>query len=197
MELGGEPSVSDRYARRLHGGEPRGIPTDTVSPVPLSEHMDPKLIRRLARIMSGEGLTELKIDDKESGLALCLKRGDTAQAGAGPQHVMQILPSGVAPQMHGAPAAAAPAAEDGALAPGMSMIESPMVGTFYRSSSPDAESFVDVGAKVDHEKVVCIVEAMKVMNEIKAEIKGVIAEILVADGDPVEYGQPLFLIKKG
>ena len=98
-----------------------------------------------------------------------------------------------------APAAAAgvPAAtEEGALPAGMSVVESPMVGTFYRASSPDSEAFVDVGAKVDEEKVVCIVEAMKVMNEIKAEIRGTVAEILVTDGEPVEFGQPLFLIKK-
>ncbi|MCL4128454.1 UNVERIFIED_CONTAM: hypothetical protein GTU68_062841 [Idotea baltica] len=158
--------------------------------------MDPKLIRRLARIMSGEGLTELKIDDKESGLALCLKRGGDSEGGAAPQ-VVHMMPGGMAaPAPVGAGTAAAAPVEDGALPAGMSVVESPMVGTFYRASSPESESFVEVGTKVDDEKVVCIVEAMKVMNEIKAETRGVVAEILVADGDPVEFGQPLFLIKK-
>ncbi len=157
--------------------------------------MDPKLIRRLARIMSGEGLTELKIDDKETGLALCLKRGDLTAPNMAPQ-VLQMMPGGMPAPVasHAAPAAAA--LEEGALPAGMSVVESPMVGTFYRSSSPESEPFAEVGTKVDDEKVVCIVEAMKVMNEIKAETRGVVAEILVADGEPVEFGQPLFLIKK-
>jgi acetyl-CoA carboxylase biotin carboxyl carrier protein len=76
-------------------------------------------------------------------------------------------------------------------------IESPMVGTFYRSPSPDSEPFSEVGTRVDEESVVCIIEAMKVMNEIKAELRGEIVELLVENGDPVEYGQPLFLVKKG
>jgi len=162
--------------------------------------MDPKLIKRLARIMNGEGLTELHIDDKEAGLQLTLKRGEAAPAASsGP--VFQMLGGGLpaAPQ---APAAgpaggAGGAAAEGGLAPGVQVIESPMVGTFYRSPSPDSEPFTEVGAKVDEESVVCIIEAMKVMNEIKAELRGTVREILVADGDPVEFGQPLFLVAKG
>ncbi len=72
-----------------------------------------------------------------------------------------------------------------------------MVGTFYRSPSPDSKPFADVGAKVSENSVVCIVEAMKIMNEIQAEAKGTITEVLVEDGDPVEYGQKLFKIKIG
>lgn len=159
---------------------------------------DPKLIRRLARIMSGEGLTELEIDDKESGLELKLKRGEAGSgAVAGP--VLQVMPGGM-PAAAPVPMAAAPAAglapTEGGLAPGMSTIDSPMVGTFYRSPGPDSDPFTEVGTRIDVEKVICIVEAMKVMNEIKAEVRGTITEILVSDGDPVEFGQPLFLIKK-
>jgi acetyl-CoA carboxylase biotin carboxyl carrier protein len=158
--------------------------------------MDPKLIRRLARIMSGEGLTELKIDDKESGLELVLKRGGESVAGAQPQ-VLQVMP-GAVPASMAAPAAGLPgsAPEDGGLPAGTTVIESPMVGTFNRAASPDSDPFIDVGARIDEDKVVCIVEAMKVMNEIKAEMRGSIVEILVSDGDPVEFGQPLFLVKK-
>ncbi|MCA1054781.1 acetyl-CoA carboxylase biotin carboxyl carrier protein [Rossellomorea aquimaris] len=74
-------------------------------------------------------------------------------------------------------------------------ITSPMVGTFYQSSSPDSDAYVKVGSKVDDSSVVCIVEAMKLFNEIEAEVKGEIVEILVKDGQLVEYGQPLFLVK--
>lgn len=74
-------------------------------------------------------------------------------------------------------------------------IKSPMVGTFYKSSSPDADDYVKVGDKVNENSVVCIIEAMKLFNEIKAEVKGEIVEILVQEGQLVEYGQPLFLVK--
>ena len=72
----------------------------------------------------------------------------------------------------------------------------PMVGTFYRAPSPDSANFTDVGKKVDVDSIVCIIEAMKVMNEIQAEVKGTIREILVEDGDAIEFGQPLFKYKK-
>lgn len=78
---------------------------------------------------------------------------------------------------------------------GFTYVKSPMVGTFYRSPSPENPSFVEVGAKVEEKTVVCIIEAMKIMNEIQAEVKGSVAEILVENGQPVEYGQRLFKIK--
>ena len=87
-------------------------------------------------------------------------------------------------------APAAPAAPDKS-----KLIESPIVGTFYRSATPGAEAFVKVGDKVEADQTVCIVEAMKVMNEIKAEKSGVIKEILVENGQPVEFGQPLFVLE--
>lgn len=78
---------------------------------------------------------------------------------------------------------------------GYAFVKSPMVGTFYRSPSPENPSFVEVGAKVEDKTVVCIIEAMKIMNEIQAELKGTVSEILVENGQPVEYGQRLFKIK--
>ena len=87
-----------------------------------------------------------------------------------------------------APVLAAPPAPEG------TEVKSPMIGTFYRKPSPDAEPFVEVGAKVGADTVVCIIEAMKVMNEIKAEVKGTIIEVLMEEGKPVEYGQALFRI---
>jgi acetyl-CoA carboxylase biotin carboxyl carrier protein len=80
-------------------------------------------------------------------------------------------------------------------APPLKEIVSPMVGTFYRAPSPDSAPFVEVGQEINEESLVCIIEAMKVMNEIKAEVKGVIAEILVENGTPVQFGQPLIRVK--
>jgi len=163
--------------------------------------LDPKLIRRLARIMSGEGVTELEIEDKEAGTRLCLKRGDLG--GTPPTQVYPMMQGSMpmgAPALAGTPmdpgAAGAGGAAEGGLPPGVVAVESPMVGTFYRSPSPESDPFVEVGASVDEERVICIVEAMKVMNEIKAEMKGEVVEFLVENGEPVEYGQPLLLVKK-
>src|SRR5690606_4449706 len=76
-------------------------------------------------------------------------------------------------------------------------ITSPLVGTFYRSPSPDSDPYVEPGSRVGPDSLVCIIEAMKVMNEIRAEVTGEIVELLVENGEPVEYGQPLFMVKKG
>ena len=88
-----------------------------------------------------------------------------------------------------------PITAPGADEAGFTFVKSPMVGTFYRSPSPENPSFVEIGAKVEDKTVVCIIEAMKIMNEIQAEVKGIVAEILVENGQPVEYGQRLFKIK--
>ena len=116
------------------------------------------------------------------------------QKGAGDQTVFnQPAPAATAP----APAAAetpAPAAAAEKSTP-LKDIVSPMVGTFYRAGSPETPAFVDVGKEVSEETVVCIIEAMKVMNEIKAETKGVIAEIVAENGKPVQFGQVLFRVK--
>jgi acetyl-CoA carboxylase biotin carboxyl carrier protein len=81
--------------------------------------------------------------------------------------------------------------------PGTTYVKSPMVGTFYRSPSPESKAFVDVGSKIEDNSLVCIIEAMKIMNEIQAETKGTVVEILVENGQPVEYGQRLFKLKQG
>jgi acetyl-CoA carboxylase biotin carboxyl carrier protein len=88
-------------------------------------------------------------------------------------------------------AAPAPAEE-----PGISFVKSPMVGTFYRAPSPESKPFVDVGSKIEDNSLVCIIEAMKIMNEIQAETKGTVVEILVENGQPVEYGQRLFKLRQ-
>ena len=99
-----------------------------------------------------------------------------------------------------APAASAPAAPTAAPAvddtAGLTPIKSPIVGTFYSSPSPESDAYVATGSKVNANSIVCIVEAMRIMNEVKAEISGTIEKILVENGQPVEYGQPLFLVKE-
>ena len=120
------------------------------------------------------------------------------QKGAGEQTVFSSAPAAPAP----APAAPGPApaptsapASEGSAGGALKDIVSPMVGTFYRAGSPESPAFVDVGKEVSEETVVCIIEAMKVMNEIKAETKGVIAEIVAENGKPVQFGQVLFRVK--
>lgn len=157
--------------------------------------MDLKLIQRLIRLMKGGGVGELELEDREAGLKVRIKRGGDAPVSAPLVHVMQAgshSPAAPPPPMPAGPAPSAPAAPAPVVG---TPIVSPMVGTFYRSSSPDAEPFVKVGTRIQVDAPLCIIEAMKVMNEIKAEISGEVLEILVENGEPVEFGQPLFMVK--
>jgi acetyl-CoA carboxylase biotin carboxyl carrier protein len=121
------------------------------------------------------------------------------QKGAGDQTVFAAPPAApAAAPASSAPApatTAAPPAQESAKSAGLREVLSPMVGTFYRSASPESPPFVDVGKEVTEETVVCIIEAMKVMNEIKAEVKGVIAEVVAESGKPVQFGQVLFRVR--
>ena len=150
--------------------------------------MDLKLIKQVVELMERSEIAELEFE--EEGLKLRLSRkGNDA-----PAQIIQAAPAAAAAVVSAAapaPTAEAPAAEE----EGISLIKSPMVGTFYSSPSPDSAAFVDVGSKVKADSVVCIIEAMKVMNEIQSEIGGTITEMLVENGDAVEYGQPLYKVK--
>ena len=160
-------------------------------------------IKTIVKLMSDNDLTEFKIESEE--MTLCLRRAARQQAAPAPVFVPAAVtapaPAQI-PAVAAAPAAvseavkAAPveAARSAAPDPGK-VIESPTVGTFYRSSAPGAEPFVKVGSHVDPDTTVAVVEAMKVMNEIKAEKSGVIKEILLENGQPVEFGQPLFVLE--
>lgn len=122
------------------------------------------------------------------------------QKGAGEQTVFTTPPNGLPPAAPPAAAsaavsAAAPPVQETAKGPALREIVSPMVGTFYRAGSPESPAFADIGKEVTEETVVCIIEAMKVMNEIKAEIKGVIAEVVAENGKPVQFGQVLFRVR--
>ena len=151
--------------------------------------LDLSELRRLAELMEQKDLFEVEIE--EEGKRVHVVRG--GPRAAAPVVYAQSAPSIAAPAAAPGAPAAAPAAP--AAAPRGTEIASPMVGTFYRSPGPDAAAFVEVGDRINKNSVVCIVEAMKVMNEIKAEVDGEILEILVQNGEPVEFGQPLFLVR--
>jgi acetyl-CoA carboxylase biotin carboxyl carrier protein len=150
--------------------------------------MDARELKKIVQIMNDNDLAEVEIE--EEGKRLRIRKQDAP--GAPP-----VVAAAPAPAPAAAPAAEpAPAAEAPAEEPGLHVITSPMVGTFYRAPSPDAEPYVEVGVRVNAESVVCILEAMKVMNEIKAECAGEIAEICVQNGEAVEFGQALFKVRK-
>ena len=147
-------------------------------------------IKELVQLMKDNDLTELEIVDGETKIAL--KRGGEPVA---PQ-VITLGTNGISAGLPVAPPAAAAILEtETAETHNYAKIVSPIVGTYYTSPSPSAEPFIEVGSKVEEESVVCIIEAMKVMNEIKSGVKGVIKEMLVDSESAVEYGQPLFLVE--
>ncbi|MBI3268101.1 MAG: acetyl-CoA carboxylase biotin carboxyl carrier protein [Planctomycetes bacterium] len=149
--------------------------------------MDLDEIEKLVRIMNENHLTELEYED--SGKKVRLRKGGDERNG------VAAAPAALPPPGPALPGAAAGAAGAGP-ASDLTEVTSPLVGTYYRSARPDAKPFVQVGEDVQTDRVLCIVEAMKVMNEIKADFDCVIREILVKNGDPVEFGQPLFRVKK-
>lgn len=158
--------------------------------------MDLKEIQKLIKMVEASEINEIKIEEGDSKIRI------TKSA---PQTVRAELPSypSIAPAAPAAPVAAAPAAPSAEAAPvveksnaNLIEVRSPMVGTFYSSPSPDADTFVSVGKTIKAGDVLCIVEAMKLMNEIEAEAGGKIAEICVENAQPVEYNQLLFLVEK-
>ncbi len=162
--------------------------------------MDFKQIQELIKMVNKSNIGELTIEQKDFRVTIKQKEEHVTQVvSAAPVHSAPVLaaaPQAAAPV---AQAAAAPAAEKPKAAepPAANTItiKSPMIGTFYRKSSPDKPNLVDVGSEVTPGKVVCIIEAMKLFNEIESEVKGRIVKVLVDDASPVEYDQPLFLVE--
>jgi len=160
--------------------------------------LDLKQIKQIVALMTENDLTHFNYETDASKIEL--RRGSDFQAA---KELLKHLPMGnsapaqvtyaAAAPAGTAPAAAAPAAA--AATPVGPTINSPMVGTFYRSATPGDKPIAGIGDSVDENSNVCIIEAMKVMNEIKAEVRGTIARVLVEDGKPVQYGQPLFELK--
>jgi acetyl-CoA carboxylase biotin carboxyl carrier protein len=158
--------------------------------------MDLKEIQDLIRFVSKSGVTEVEVEREGFKIVIKAERPTTEYHAVVPQQIMMPAPVAAAPAA--VPAAApAPAASAPASAPaaeGGVNIKSPMIGTFYRSSGPDKEPFVKVGDRVEKGQVVCIIEAMKLFNEIESEVSGVVTKVLVENASPVEYDQPLFLV---
>jgi len=152
--------------------------------------IDIRKLKELVRLMVENDLTELDIRDEQE--TVTVKRPGLHVA---PQVVAAPVMA-AAPVAHAAPApASAPAASPAAAKEVLPAIESPMVGTFYATPGPDKAPFVSVGSKVGPDTTVCLIEAMKIFNEIKAETSGTVEEVLVKSGQPVEFGQPLYRIR--
>lgn len=155
--------------------------------------MDLRKIKTLIDLVSESGVAELEITEGDDHVKIVNRSAQAAAPAA-----VSPLPQVIAAAPVAAPAPAAPAVAPAA--PSVpdeerQTINSPTVGTFYRAPSPGAKPFVDVGQKVKAGDTVCVIEAMKLLNEIEAEMDGVIREVLVENGTPVEYGQPLFVIE--
>ena len=153
--------------------------------------MDLKDIKAIIDLMKKNSLSEFELEKQD--FKIKLKRGGGGTFVAGPIEdapVTYALPPASVTPVASQPGPATQQAANGGLE-----IKSPMIGTFYRAPSPESEEYVQVGSEVNPDTVVCLIEAMKVMNEIKAEVRGVITHILVDNAKPVEFGQPLFKIR--
>ena len=153
--------------------------------------MDLKDIKAIIDLRKKNSITEFELERQDSKIKL--KRGLNGGSGGAqpedynPPTYASLPPSGVSGGNQ--PQSAPP------VATGEIDVKSPMIGTFYRAPSPEATNYIEVGSTVNAESVVCIIEAMKVMNEIKSEVSGVITQVLVENGKPVEFGQPLFKVR--
>ena len=155
--------------------------------------MDLRKLKKLIDLVQESGIAELEITEGEEKVKI-VKGGAVVVTGAGAAATVASPPVAAmaAPVPATAPAAAPPTEPE----PGQEghVVKAPMVGTFYRSPSPDAKPFIEVGQAVKEGDTICIIEAMKLMNEIEADASGVVKAILVENGQPVEYGQPLFIL---
>ncbi len=162
--------------------------------------MDVSLLERMVKLMAANDLNTVDVRDGDK--RVILKRGAQLRAGSGssggyafPQMAPTLSAASAPPPGLASGATSGNATATADEEAGLTAIKSPMVGTFYAAPSPDAKPFVSVGSRVDDETDVCVIEAMKVFNNIKAETAGTIAKILVTNGQTVEFGQTLFLVK--
>jgi acetyl-CoA carboxylase biotin carboxyl carrier protein len=153
--------------------------------------MDLRKLKKLIDLVQESGIAELEITEGEQKVKIVKANGLVPATSPAPVHAAPHAASALEPAR--SPSGTAPPAEPES-APEGQLVKAPMVGTFYRSPSPDAKAFVEVGQAVKKGDTICIVEAMKLMNEIETDVSGVVKAILVENGQPVEYGQPLFLI---
>lgn len=149
--------------------------------------MDIRKVKKLIELLEESGIAELEIKEGEESVRIS-RHGQAAPPSPPPQQYAPPQPAGGAPQP-------APAAEESAGLPSGHVVESPMVGTFYRASAPGAPPFVEEGQQVNPGDTICIIEAMKILNQIEAEVGGTVKAILVENGSPVEFGEPLMVIE--
>jgi len=147
--------------------------------------MDLRKLKKLIDLVQESGIAELEITEGEEKVRIA--RGGVVATAAVATPVVPAVPAAAPAPAEALPAAAEPKQEG-------HVVKAPMVGTFYRSPSPDARPFVETGQNIKQGETICIIEAMKLMNEIEADATGVVKAILVENGQPVEYGQPLFII---
>ncbi|MBS1144823.1 MAG: acetyl-CoA carboxylase biotin carboxyl carrier protein [Proteobacteria bacterium] len=150
--------------------------------------MDLRKLKKLIDLVQESGISELEVTEGEEKVRIAKHYGAVATA---PQQYYAAAPM---PAPAGAPAASAVNLDDEDELPEGHIVKSPMVGTFYRSPSPGAEAFVQIGQSVKQGETLCIIEAMKLLNEIEADASGVVKAILIENGEPVEFGEPLFVI---
>jgi len=156
--------------------------------------MDLRKLKTLIDLVAESDISELEVTEGESKVRI-------VKSGAPAAHSQMVMMPSAPAQMAAAPAIAAPAAASAPVAaapeaaPSGHVVKSPMVGTFYRASAPGAAAFVDIGSTVKEGDTLCIIEAMKLLNEIDADASGTIRQILVENGQAVEFGQPLFIIE--
>lgn len=157
--------------------------------------MDLRKLKKLIDLVEESGIAELEVTEGEEKVRITRASANTHISYAPPMHAVQLagMPQAAYPQAAPGPTAAAPA--ETAAHNEQNTVKSPMVGTFYRAPSPGAKKFVDIGSSVELGDTLCIIEAMKLMNEIEADRAGTVKAILVEEGQPVEYGEPLFVIE--
>jgi acetyl-CoA carboxylase biotin carboxyl carrier protein len=148
--------------------------------------MDLRKLKKLIDLVQESGIAELEITEGEEKVKIV--KGGVVSVSAAPVMALPAAVPAAAPAAAAAPSEGPDASQEG------HVVKAPMVGTFYRSPSPDAKVFVEVGQAVKEGDTICIIEAMKLMNEIEADASGVVKAILVENGQPVEYGQPLFIL---
>jgi acetyl-CoA carboxylase biotin carboxyl carrier protein len=150
--------------------------------------MDLRKLKKLIDLVQESGIAELEVSEGEERVKI-VRSGRAAPETVVPAHAPPPAPAAAKPAAQPAGAAEASAPPDG------HVVKSPMVGTFYRASAPDAKAFVEIGDTVKAGQTICIIEAMKLMNEIESDNDGVVKAILVENGQPVEYGEPLFVVE--
>ncbi|MDQ7017325.1 MAG: acetyl-CoA carboxylase biotin carboxyl carrier protein [Gammaproteobacteria bacterium] len=151
--------------------------------------MDIRKVKKLIELLEESGIAEIEIKEGEESVRISRQVNNMMAA------PMQMAAPMVAAPVAAAPAAVATEAESSPALPSGHAVESPMVGTFYRSSSPTSKAFVEVGQQVSVGETVCIIEAMKILNQIEADKAGTVKAILIENGEPVEFGEPLIIIE--